>query len=284
MQPGSSGGTTVCVRRFVWLDGAAAAARLRRPPCAQAAAPVAAPEAAAPPRRRAGDRRVQRRPGHLRQRGRGRHRRGAVRMSARRQLPRRRPGHLEPQDRRGPRRGQCRRRQPARATADRRQRRADRHAARRDDRESAGRARKRRPHRRRRAARAHGDVTTLDNAVYSPCPVIDRAGCPQQPELADHRRPGHPRSGAQAQSASRAAGCSCSAITLPLLPIFSLGTGSDGGGSAACWSPTSASRRATGLEVALPYYRRFAPNRDLTLTPHVYTEVAARRSKAATAS
>src|SRR4029450_10951751 len=28
-----------------------------------------------------------------------------------------------------------------------------------------------------------------------------------------------------------------------------------------------------GLEVALPYYQRFSPNRDLTITPHVYTGV-----------
>ena len=100
-------------------------------------------------------------------------------------------------DRRGPRRGQCRRRQSARRQIGQRQRRPDRHAARRDDRESAGRARKRRPHRGRSAATRAGDVTTLDNAVYSPCPVITRRRLPAQPELADHRRPGGPGSGAQ---------------------------------------------------------------------------------------
>src|SRR3546814_10809105 len=30
--------------------------------------------------------------------------------------------------------------------------------------------------------------------------------------------------------------------------------------------------RNNGFEIALPYYLRLAPNRDLTVTPHVYTE------------
>src|SRR3546814_21035715 len=30
--------------------------------------------------------------------------------------------------------------------------------------------------------------------------------------------------------------------------------------------------RNNGFEVALPYYMKLAPNRDLTVTPHVYTE------------
>ena len=61
---------------------------------------------------------------------------------------------------------------------------ADRHAARRDDRQSAGRARKRRRGSPPGAGRARGDVTTLENAIYSPCPVTTATGCPKRPSWA----------------------------------------------------------------------------------------------------
>ena len=100
---------------------------------------------------------------------------------ARRQLSRRRPGQLEPQDRRrfaptAMSSSSIRRATSWSATrVD-----ADRQPARRDDRQSARRAGKRRAHRRdaRRHARGNG-VTTLENAVYSPCPVTTPDGCPQ---------------------------------------------------------------------------------------------------------
>ena len=61
-------------------------------------------------------------------------------------------------------------------------------------------------------------------------------------------------------------------ITLPLLPIFSVGTGGNGsGGISGALVPDIAYSSSNGLELAVPYYWRFAPNRDLTLTPHIYS-------------
>ena len=166
----------------------------------------------------------------LRQRGRDRHRvrRGA--HVARRQSPRRRPGRLEPRNRRGPRRGQCRRRQSAGRQVGRRQCRPDRHAARRNDRQSAGRARKRRTHRRRSAATRSGDRHDPRECGLFALPGHDRDRLPAQPELGDHRRAGDPRPGAQPDPLPAAAGCELFGVTLPLLPIFSVGTGGDGEG------------------------------------------------------
>ena len=66
--------------------------------------------------------------------------------------------------------------------------------ARRHGRQSAGRAGKRRPHRRGAGRRAAATSRSLDNAIYSPCPVTTPDRLPAQPELGDHRRAGHPRS------------------------------------------------------------------------------------------
>jgi LPS-assembly protein len=61
-------------------------------------------------------------------------------------------------------------------------------------------------------------------------------------------------------------------VTLPLLPIFSVGTGTSG---ATGWLPPELKlSRRNGFEVAVPYTWRIGPNRDLTITPHVYTGTA----------
>ncbi len=62
-------------------------------------------------------------------------------------------------------------------------------------------------------------------------------------------------------------------VTLPLLPVFSLATGGDGGGISGFLVPNISFSQRRGLEIALPYYKRLGPNRDLTVTPHVYTGV-----------
>ena len=41
--------------------------------------------------------------------------------------------------------------------------------------------------------RRTGDVTTLENAIYSPCPVTTSTGCPEAAELGDHRGAGDRR-------------------------------------------------------------------------------------------
>jgi LPS-assembly protein len=58
-------------------------------------------------------------------------------------------------------------------------------------------------------------------------------------------------------------------ITLPLLPIFSVGT--NGEGTTGFLVPELKISKKNGFEVALPYYWRIAPNRDLAIIPHLYT-------------
>ena len=115
-----------------------------------------------------------------------------------------------------------------------------------------------------------GSVTTLENAVYSPCPVVGPTGCPKRPSWSisaakvvdDPSRNRVHFEGGRLQLFG---------ITLPLLPIFNL---SRGGGAASGWLvPDISVSTRKGLEIALPYHWQIAPNRDLTLTPHLYTGV-----------
>ena len=56
------------------------------------------------------------------------------------------------------------------------------------------------------------------------------------------------------------------------LPGLSHPDGSQRGGSGLL-VPEIRYNRRNGLELNVPYYIRLAPNRDITITPHVYTEV-----------
>ena len=116
-----------------------------------------------------------------------------------------------------------------------------------------------------------GDVTMLDNAVYSPCPVTTPAGCPRNPSWSISAarviyNPG------RSQDRIQGGRLRLFGLTLPLLPIFSVGTGGQGGGVSGWLVPDVSFSSRNGLELSVPYYRRFAPNRDITVTPHLYTK------------
>ncbi|MEO5578150.1 MAG: LPS assembly protein LptD, partial [Sphingomicrobium sp.] len=122
-----------------------------------------------------------------------------------------------------------------------------------------------------RATRVNG-VTTLENAVYSPCPVTTPAGCPKNPswKIVAARVVQDPATNRLRFVGGR---ISLFGITLPLLPIFSVGTGGNGsGGISGALVPDIAYSSSNGIELAVPYYWRFASNRDLTLTPHIYSK------------
>jgi LPS-assembly protein len=115
-----------------------------------------------------------------------------------------------------------------------------------------------------------GNVTTLENAIYSPCPVTTDSGCPRRPSWAITAArviddPTHQRIrflGGRLQLFG---------ITLPLLPVFNIATGDQG---ATGWLvPDISLSSKKGFEVAIPYHWQIASNRDLTLTPHLYTGV-----------
>nr|WP_246449099.1 LPS assembly protein LptD [Sphingomonas sabuli] len=113
-----------------------------------------------------------------------------------------------------------------------------------------------------------GEIITLDNAVYSPCPVTTEGGCPKRPSwmITAARVVYDPATG---RVRFRGGRLQLFGITLPLLPIFSVGA--DGEGATGWLSPELKISRNNGFEVAVPYYLRLGPNRDFTVTPHIYT-------------
>jgi LPS-assembly protein len=115
-----------------------------------------------------------------------------------------------------------------------------------------------------------GRVTTLENAIYSPCPVTTDAGCPKRPSwsITAARVIDDP---ANEQIRFVGGKLQLFGINLPLLPIFRLSTG--GTGASGWLVPDFSVSTRKGFEVAVPYHWKIAPNRDLTVTPHLYTGV-----------
>ena len=121
-----------------------------------------------------------------------------------------------------------------------------------------------------RGTRVNG-VTTLENAVYSPCPVTTPAGCPKNPswKIVAAKVVQDPTTHRIRFQGGR---LSLFGVTLPLLPVFSVGTGANGDGTSGAMVPDIAFSNSNGLELSTPYYWRFASNRDFTLTPHIYSK------------
>ena len=121
-----------------------------------------------------------------------------------------------------------------------------------------------------RATRING-TTILERAAYSPCAVIDEKGCPKDPtwQINAVRVVHDP-----VRKRITYKGASLNLLGMPIvaLPGLSHPDGSESGGSGLLVPDVRISRN-NGGEIALPYYWRIADNRDLTITPHVYTEV-----------
>jgi LPS-assembly protein len=120
-----------------------------------------------------------------------------------------------------------------------------------------------------RATRS-GNVTVLENAIYSPCPVTTATGCPKRPSWAITAAQviDDP---AKERVVFKGGRFQLFGITVPLLPIFNVARGNEG---ATGWLvPDISISTKKGFELAVPYHWQIAPNRDLTLTPHLYTGV-----------
>ena len=115
-----------------------------------------------------------------------------------------------------------------------------------------------------------GRVTTVENAIYSPCPVTTESGCPKRPSwsITAARVIDDP---ARERIQFIGGRFHLFGVSLPLLPVFALATGS--GGASGWLVPDISFSTKKGLEVAVPYHWKIAPNRDLTITPHLYTGV-----------
>jgi LPS-assembly protein len=120
----------------------------------------------------------------------------------------------------------------------------------------------------RRGVQANG-ISTLENAAYSPCPVSDSNGCPKNPSwkisavkvVYDPVRKRLRFNGARLDLFG---------IPIALLPGLAVRTGNDGGSGLLI--PNIEYNRTNGVRVDLPYYFRISPNRDLRLTPHLYSD------------
>lgn len=114
-------------------------------------------------------------------------------------------------------------------------------------------------------------IYSLDRASYSPCPVEDAKGCPKEPSWVI--KAVRVRYDPQRQRVSyRDATLEMFGVPIAVLPTFSHPVGERAG--TGLLVPDIRFNGVNGIELATPYYVRIAPNRDLTVTPHVFTQEA----------
>ncbi len=116
-------------------------------------------------------------------------------------------------------------------------------------------------------------VYTLTRASYTPCDVTTSKGCPKNPiwKITALRVIYDP---AKHRLSYRDARLTFLGIPFAWLPIFSHPDGTGQGGSSGLLVPNITYNKRNGMLYAQPYYRQFAPNRDLTVTPYLFTGVA----------
>ena len=119
--------------------------------------------------------------------------------------------------------------------------------------------------------RANG-IYTLTHAAYTPCDVTDSKGCPKDPiwKITATRVVYDPN---RHRLSYRDARLTFLGVPILWLPAFSHPDGSGQGGSSGLLVPDISYNGRNGFQVATPYYIQFAPNRDLTITPYIFTAV-----------
>jgi LPS-assembly protein len=119
--------------------------------------------------------------------------------------------------------------------------------------------------------RREGSVFVLDHAAYSPCRVEDDHGCPKEPswQIQADRVVYD-----SARKRVRYTGARVKLFGLPVIPLPGLSHSVGDAGSSGLLVPDVGYDRRNGFEFKIPYYWRLADNRDLTITPHVYSAVA----------
>ena len=126
-----------------------------------------------------------------------------------------------------------------------------------------------------RLAAVHGTrvngVSTLEHAAYTPCAVVTSSGCPKHPiwQINAVRVIHNPT---KHRVFYKDATLSLLGMPVLALPGISHPDGSGSGGPGLL-VPDIQYNRTNGFEVSLPYYTKLAPNRDLTITPHIFTGV-----------
>ncbi|WP_428682761.1 LPS-assembly protein LptD [Sphingopyxis sp.] len=108
----------------------------------------------------------------------------------------------------------------------------------------------------------------LENAAYTPCPVEDGSGCPKNPSWQIRAvRVIYDR----AKNKVKYKGARVEIFGLPLIPLPGLSHPANKEAGSGLLVPEIRLDRTNGFEIAVPYYLRLASDRDLTITPHLYT-------------
>lgn len=119
-----------------------------------------------------------------------------------------------------------------------------------------------------RGTRNEAGVISVDRAAYTPCAVVDSDNCPKEPswKITAVRVVYDP---AQQRIRYKGARVSIFGIGLPL-PVFSHSIGTDN--ASGLLAPDIRYDAVNGFEVALPYFFKLSPNRDLTVKPHIFSD------------
>lgn len=117
--------------------------------------------------------------------------------------------------------------------------------------------------------RADG-VYILDHAAYTGCAVEGHDGCPKEPtwQIKAVKVVYNPQ-----RARVQYTNATIELFGLPLIPLPGLSHPVGEGGGSGLLVPNLRYDRNNGLEIALPYYFKLAPNRDVTVTPHLYSDV-----------
>lgn len=119
-----------------------------------------------------------------------------------------------------------------------------------------------------RGTRDANGVINVERAAYTPCAVVDAGNCPKEPswKITAIRVVYDPAKKRMRYQGARVA--LFGFATLPL-PAFSHSIGA--GNATGLLAPSIRLDAVNGFEVALPYYLTLGPNRDVTITPHLFT-------------
>ncbi|QIG81930.1 LPS-assembly protein LptD [Sphingosinithalassobacter tenebrarum] len=114
-------------------------------------------------------------------------------------------------------------------------------------------------------------IITVQNAAYTPCDVVDTEGCPKEPswKITADRVVYDPDVGRIRYHGARVSVFGIASLPLPAFSHPVGGRSDDG-----LLAPEISYNRTNGLQLSVPYFVSFAPDRDLTITPTVFSTVA----------
>ncbi|WOE74257.1 LPS-assembly protein LptD [Alterisphingorhabdus coralli] len=115
-----------------------------------------------------------------------------------------------------------------------------------------------------------GSEIILNEAAYTACAVQDSEGCPKSPSWQIKAvRVAYD----EEDKTVRYEGARLELFGLPLIPLPGFSHPIDERNRSGLLVPNGRISQANGLEYSQPYYFALAPNRDLTVTPYVFSDV-----------